>query len=450
MTNKEDKNKRLSPEEFIDGLLKEETKYLNKNCDIYDGKLFFGFKIKLNGIEEDIFLLSNGKFKRGDLAVTFYNPEIDVQQYQISRDGIFKFVRKEKIDTAKLYKDIINIIKDYQELREEAEYHLVALWIIHAPIINFFCVTPYIHLLGGENSGKTNLMLICVRLTNKGELITSPTRATLFRSTHTNQNVLYLDEFENYDMQIRRDVLDVINSGYRKGAIVKRAAANNYEQIKSYNVFSAKMMASVNQLNIKTLKSRMIEINTIRTNKLLKDIDELTEEEEKRFNKLRDDVLIWHLQNFESVKTTYKSLEIPEWLTARDKQIIKPILALAKIFGVEQLILDYYKNKIEEKHDELLEGDWDYKLLKYLYVDLGERELKSYTPSEIAVGLNKAYPTSEKQFEFTPKSIGRRLRRLNFKMSRSTGSRVYGITKKKVLEMIDRLGYKKYLAQTDK
>lgn len=427
------------------------TRKYNRCGDLFNGTYFLGYKIKLRDCEQEIFLFSDGSHKLNWDDEVFEN-EIDMQEFQITNQGISRFIEEQHIpDKAKLYGRIISILKEYQDLTDDTEYDFVALWILHTPLVNLFGVTPYIDLEGDAGTGKSNLMKVCKRLVNKGEIITSPTKATLFRSIDNNQNTLFLDEFENYHKDMKQDVLDVINDGYTKGSYIKRCGSTNYETVMKYKTFCPKMFASVSENTIRTLKSRSITINTLRTDKKLKDIDFLHEDEIKLFDELRDDIIIWSLRNCKEIMQIYGSIQL-DTIGGRDLQIIKPIVALAEMFGIKDKLLSWYRGFVDEREDDFREQDWSFKFLKYLYDRVRDNSIIAITPTEMANELNDIYIPTEDRFKQTPKSVGHRLnKRLNFnkyKKHTSTGKE-YELPASAIVNRIKRFGYSKYFDKVE-
>jgi len=107
---------------------------------------------------------------------------------------------------------------------------------------------------------------------------------------------------------------------------------------------------------------------TIRLLKHLDARDRTVDYKDPIFSKVRDDLYCCLLQYWAEVKDVYDELKIEE-LSARDLELWKPFLAIAKIIGedIYKEILAFALNFIEQESMRDLYDDWEYLLLEHLH-----------------------------------------------------------------------------------
>ena len=126
---------------------------------------------------------------------------------------------KVRMFLGKTYEEIIQILKEYTDLREEY-YSLVALWIVGTYMHNEFNTYPYLFINAMRGSGKTRLLKLIANMSYNGEVLGSLTEAVLFRIPKG--NTLCLDEFEGITRKGNEGVREMLNACYKKGSKVRR------------------------------------------------------------------------------------------------------------------------------------------------------------------------------------------------------------------------------------
>lgn len=135
------------------------------------------------------------------------NPSIDLQ---LQKDQF-----KENLITA--YRNIIDILKEFLDLKEEY-YNIIALWTIGTYFHGKFPSFPFLFFNAQKGSGKSRVMNLIVNLARDGSLANSMTEAVLFRTTGT----LAIDEFEGLTRKGGEGLRELLNSAYKRGAVVRR------------------------------------------------------------------------------------------------------------------------------------------------------------------------------------------------------------------------------------
>ncbi len=122
---------------------------------------------------------------------------------------------KENLNEA--YRNIIDILKKYLELKEEY-YRIIALWIIGTYFHKDFYSYPYLFFNAMKGSGKSRALNLITNIAKDGEIVNSLTEAVLFRTKGT----LAIDEFEGLERKGKENLRELLNSAYKKGVKVKR------------------------------------------------------------------------------------------------------------------------------------------------------------------------------------------------------------------------------------
>lgn len=138
---------------------------------------------------------------------------------QVKKELGKKEIDKFRIEMGETYEMIIEILREFCDLREEY-YVLTALWVIGTYLHDAFSTFPYLFANAMRGSGKTRFLKLVANLSYEGELIGSPTEAVLFRipKGHT----LCIDEFEGVMRKGNEGVRELLNACYKKGMKIRR------------------------------------------------------------------------------------------------------------------------------------------------------------------------------------------------------------------------------------
>jgi len=150
---------------------------------------------------------------------------------------------KERLLTA--YKNIIDILKEYLDLREEY-YNIIALWIIGTYFHDKFPSFPYLYFNAMKGSGKTRTINLITCLSKEGSVQNSMTEAVLFRTKGT----LAIDEFEGISKKGSENLRELLNSAYKKGVKVKRMRQQKTEEgtvqvVEEFDVYRPIVLANI-------------------------------------------------------------------------------------------------------------------------------------------------------------------------------------------------------------
>jgi hypothetical protein len=148
---------------------------------------------------------------------------------------------------------ILESEKKWMEYRHEEDYWVNAWRKVQTFFFDLFNTTSYTHLHGARETGKSRYLKLMASLSYHGLHCESMTEATIFRLIEANKTTLCIDEFETPT----DDQLSLINQGYKKGGSVPRCDESDGYNIRFYDVFCPKAMASIQHLN-PTTQSRCL------------------------------------------------------------------------------------------------------------------------------------------------------------------------------------------------
>jgi len=143
------------------------------------------------------------------------------------------------------YKNIIDVLKEYLDIKEEY-YNIIALWIIGTYFHDKFPSYPYLFFNAMKGSGKSRTMALVTCLSKGGEMLNSLTEAVLFRT----DGALGIDEFEGLSRKGNEALRELLNSAYKKGIKVKRMKQKKTETgteqvVEEFEVFRPIVLANI-------------------------------------------------------------------------------------------------------------------------------------------------------------------------------------------------------------
>lgn len=337
--------------------------------------------------------------------VTSYRDLLEADRdFQITNNIMFKAIpekivlrwKLEHIDDFLKGKEIMNLPEVFEQIKNKYNeflyfqndlwYSIHALWDIGTYFFTLFPAYPLFELTGVHGSAKTKIMNISRRITfNGSEVMINPTEAVMFRESHALRHTKYIDEAEklfSFNPKTKQmegnEIIAFINASYSKGSTVPRI-----EKIGGrflcvyYDAYSPVMVGSINGLYGAT-ESRSIRHITTRAPKddERANLDPETTKE-KTWQEIRHALYVHGLTSWERVKEAYETFK-ENSLSARDLQIWKPVLSIAKLIDQDlaERIKDFAVRASEQrKSDYIDEGTMNYKILEAVHelIDLDAR-----------------------------------------------------------------------------
>ena len=372
---------------------------------------------------------------------------------------------KEKNSDALLqaYKNILDILKEYCDLREDY-YKIIAIWIIGTYFQDKFPSYPYLFINAMRGGGKTRLLKIIKTLSKNGEMLNSLTEAVLFRTSGT----LCIDEFEGVSRKGNESLRELLNSAYKKGTKVKRMKKKKtmegeeqvVEEFDVYrpialaniwgmeNVLSDRCVTLILEKSSKTEIVNLVEIFeqqliTTKTKELLTSISngksDVSGDDVSMGNvyKIYEDwnnyikgnttntTHITNNTNTTNIRTgflDFKKLKFAG-IDGRHLELSFPLILIASLLGEEDQLITSLQKIVEEKKQEDITENTDVSLYNFF-----SQELPHNNYVTVKQWCNKFREFLQSNEEWiNPKWLGKALKRLNLikeKRHRSYGAEV--------------------------
>jgi len=340
---------------------------------------------------------------------------VSVPKRRWSLDSIHSFINKTPEETTfmETFKLIKEQYKHYMDLGNDNVYSFISLWVMGSYFFPLFDAYPYAFFGGDREVGKTKILTLTQQMAfnsiSSGNISTS----SIFRLIEGARATLLIDEAEKLGTTDRgQEFKNILNASYKPGNPVFRAEKTMKEQfiVVDFDAYSPKILANISGLE-DILESRVVPFFLTRT--LNKEIaNREIDAKEKVWQKIRDRLYILAMTKWEEVKNAYNQLEAPEGISARNWEIWRPIIALARATdtALETEMLTLGVEKSEEKLLEATLEAPDAVLVKVLAnVVISEGY---YSVKEIKSRMIETYGEPYKWL--TNEWVGRAMRRKKF------------------------------------
>ncbi len=400
-----------------------ETVYdpIKKKTDfaVYEnGKVEYLNSVKIDG--EDIYPL-NGKSDLLSKGVVLLPSEAtDYESEEILISEIKIFIHK-YLDISPMFEEI-------------ASYYVPFSWIYDR-----FHELPYLRAIGDYGSGKTRFLQVIGSICYK-PIFTggATTTAPIFRILDEIKGTLILDEADLRFSDMTTDLIKILNMGYQKGGSVLRMKHKDSSDIRAFDVFSPKVIATRQTFDDKALESRFL-IEEMGRGKLRSDVPRrLTDEFWEEAREIRNKLLMWRFRNYHK-ELIFDDCPI-EGIHPRLHQIIIPLLAVIESKEIKESLKDF----IQKYNDELVADrglSWESDII-FAVLKLSKNEgVLELTMKEIAQFVNREGDIEENTL--TPKKVGWILRaKLQLKPYKTRKGYVLNLKKniEKLVFLKDRFG----------
>lgn len=307
----------------------------------------------------------------------------------------------------------INVLDEAMEFPSSEHRALIAVWGLATYFFPLFLTFPRLSLSGERESGKSKLMIFLRAVAWNALLMLNPTPAVLFRLVQEFSPTLLLDEVEGLSKEDAREVLAIVNSGYKRGGSVPRCEGEKTKRVELFDVYAPLALAAIRSLNDVT-EDRCIPLTLQRAT----DPDRLNAEVDLSapvFARIRAGCYWLLLTRWHEVRELYRTLSLPPWLNGRARELWKPLLAVAGVADREnglQLtpdLLSLARQHVEDRSDISAEGE---ALLAVLAERLGADASRVIRPGELGEDLRARLGWRDAP---TPHQVGAWLRRFGFR-----------------------------------
>jgi len=143
---------------------------------------------------------------------------------------------------------------------ETEHYLILALWIFHTYLIEQYQTTPILYVTGVKETGKGRLGELMRELAFRGQVLTTPTEASMFRESEYFKPTLIIDEIKLWGFGANEPVACLVNNRYKKGIKITRVNQNKKgeKQIEHFDCYGCTVITTTESVS-ETLRSRCIE-----------------------------------------------------------------------------------------------------------------------------------------------------------------------------------------------
>lgn len=280
---------------------------------------------------------------------------------------------------------------------EIASYYVLFSWVYDR-----FNELPYLRAIGDYGSGKSRFIQaigsICYRPIFTGGATTT---APIFRILDEIKGTLILDEADLRFSDMTKDIIKILNMGFQRGYPVLRMKHKDSPDIRAFEVFSPKIIATRETFDDKALESRFL-IEEMGRGKLRNDVPRrLTDTFSEEARNIRNKLLMWRFRNY------HKELifdDTPmEGVQPRLHQIIVPLLAIIESKEVKQSLKEF----IKKYNDELVADrgmSWESDIMFTILKLAKDGAVSELTMKEISQFVNNEGDLEENTL--TPKKVG--------------------------------------------
>lgn len=317
---------------------------------------------------------------------------------------------------AELLKEIQAYIHKYLDVSEAFE-PIATYYILFTWLYDRFNEVPYLRAIGDFGSGKSRLLQVIGSVCYKPVFTSGVTTLSpMFRIIDDVKGTLIIDEADFKQSDKDSDIVKMLNTGYAKGGNVFRSEGKGVYDVRGFDVFCPKIVATRETFNDKALESRFL-VEEMGGGKLRADIPRtLKKEFYEEASLLRGKLLMWRMKNyFEPIE--YRE-DLIENIHPRLNQIVLPLLSIIKDEKIREdlktFIIKYNEELIEDRAITI-ESEIILAILRLEHQKFGVQEI---TTKEISFTVNEQL--EEKFDHITPRKTGWYLRkRLQLKPRRN-------------------------------
>lgn len=210
---------------------------------------------------------------------------------------------------------------------------LVATWILATYFSPSLLAFPRLSFSGERETGKSKLMTLLRAMAWNALLTLNPTPAVLFRLVHEFRPTLLLDEAEGMSREDARDVLAIVNSGYKAGGVVPRVEGKEQKRVECFEVYSPLALAAIRSLN-PTTEDRCLSLVLQRGGDPRR-INTEVDLHDQAFAAIRAGCYRLLLTKWSTLRDASEGMDLPRWLNGRARELWKPLITLAMVADQE-------------------------------------------------------------------------------------------------------------------
>jgi len=260
-----------------------------------------------------------------------------------------------------------------------------------------FNEVPYLRAIGDFGSGKSRFLQAIGSLCYKPVFTGGATTPSpIFRIINEVKGTLIIDEADFRFSDMTSEIVKILNTGYQKGMAVLRSEGKGTFEVKAYDVYCPKIVATRETFSDKALESRFL-VEEMGAGKLRSDVPRTLDEVFfLEAEHIRNKLLMWRLKNY--FRPLEKRTEVIEGIHPRLNQIVIPLLTIIK----DEAIRNHLKTFIIKYNNDLVadrglswESDIVFAILKLEYQTKG----KEVTVKQITDEVNSEIDLSDETLQ---------------------------------------------------
>jgi len=288
--------------------------------------------------------------------------------------------------------DIRNFIHKYLDISEVFE-QIATYYVLFTWLYDRFNEVPYLRAIGDFGSGKSRFIqaigILCYKPMFTGG---ATTPSPIFRIIDQVKGTLIIDEADFKFSDMTSEIIKILNTGYQKGMPVLRSEGKGVFEVKAYDVFCPKIVATRDTFSDKALESRFL-IEEMGSNKLRNDIPRtLGEDFYSDAECIRNKLLMWRLKNyFEPIE---RKEDLIDGIHPRLNQIVMPLFSIIKDEPIRNNLKTFiikYNGELTADRGLSWESDIMFAILKLEY----ETGAKEITVKQITDEVNREIDISD-------------------------------------------------------
>ncbi len=269
-----------------------------------------------------------------------------------------------------ILKEIQTFIHKYLDISEVFE-PIATYYVLFTWMFDRFNEVPYLRAIGDFGSGKSRFLqvigILCYKPVFTGG---ATTPSPIFRIVNEVQGTLIIDEADFKFSDMTSEIVKILNTGYQKGTPVLRSEGKGTFEVKAYDVFCPKIVATRETFSDKALESRFL-VEEMGSGKLRTDIPRtLNQSFYQEAEDIRNKLLMWRLKNY--FEPLEKRMEVIEGIHPRLNQIAIPLLSIIKDDAIRENLKTFiikYNGELIADRGLTWESDIVFAILKLEYED---------------------------------------------------------------------------------
>jgi hypothetical protein len=292
-----------------------------------------------------------------------------------SKAKIQDFIENNKTEFTGLYPKVKAVLKQYIELQKDAQYGLLAAWIIATYFHRLFHAFPFLFIYGKKQTGKTRLLDLLERLCFNAIKVKGVSVASLADTLDGIRGTFLNDQAEGLSSPKMEEILGILADSYTIGGGKRRVVdiSNRRRRILEFETYGPKAFASTKDIDA-DIKDRCIQIIMIRS---IADYP-YPEPFLPIWADIRDSLYRLLLTQWKTVKALYEISG--DDVTHRVRELWRPIDTILKLEQVQEAeiseIKKYFLASMVETQNELSEFEEElFDILRRLLSEENERIL---------------------------------------------------------------------------